>query len=348
MRALTFQGRENIAYSTIEDPAIIDESDVIVKVRLCAICGSDLHVYHEHEKGIDHGTAMGHEFTGEIVETGRNVKQFRSGDVVMTPFTTSCGQCYYCLTGLTCRCLRGKLFGWREKGEGLHGGQAEYVRVPLADSTLKKIPDGVSLEEALLLGDVFSTGFYCAMQAGVKPGEACAVIGCGPVGLMTIFGARHFGAEVIFAIDTVEERLILAEKFGAIPLNPAKQNVSAFIAEATHGMGVQSAMEAVGKNSTLRLAWDIVRPGGVLSTVGVCTDEGFGFTPVDAYNKNLTLKIGRCPARTMMEMFLPVIVEKKYPVTDIITHRLDLSRGSLGYEMFAGRKEGCMKVVLTC
>src|SRR3954470_12158436 len=191
MKALTFRGKETIDYESIADPAILFPTDVIVKVKVCAICGSDLHVYHEHEKGIDHGTAMGHEFAGEIVEVGKESRAFKKGDFVMSPFTTSCGKCFYCQIGLTCRCIHNQLYGWVEKGKGLHGGQAEYVRVPLADSTLMTVPEGVTIEEGLLLGDILSTGYFCAQQAEVKPNGTYAVIGCGPVGLMTILGARE-------------------------------------------------------------------------------------------------------------------------------------------------------------
>ncbi|MDZ7648699.1 MAG: alcohol dehydrogenase catalytic domain-containing protein [Cytophagales bacterium] len=136
----------------MSDPEILSLTDAIVKVTLCAICGSDLHAYHEHEKGLDQGTAMGHEFVGEVVAIGKDVKTVRIGNHVMSPFTTNCGNCFYCNIGLTCRCIHGQLYGWRENEKGLQGGQAEYVRVPLANSTLMVIPEGVTTEEALFLG----------------------------------------------------------------------------------------------------------------------------------------------------------------------------------------------------
>ena len=162
MNGLTFHGKEKLKYETVPDPTIEDPRDVIVKVDLAGICGSDLHPYLEREKGLDHGTVMGHEFVGQIVETGGEVRGLSVGDKVFSPFTTNCGDCFYCRRGLTCRCTSGQLFGWIEDGAGLHGGQAELVRVPLADSTLMKIPECISPEEALLMGDIFSTGFFCA------------------------------------------------------------------------------------------------------------------------------------------------------------------------------------------
>ncbi len=346
MKALTFRGKQNIAFESVEDPTILLPTDAIVRVKVCAICGSDLHVYHEHEKGLDHGTAMGHEFAGEIVETGKEVKTFRKGDLVMSPFTTSCGECFYCKIGLTCRCILGQLYGWMQDGKGLQGGQAQYVRVPMADSTLMKIPEGVSLEEGLMLGDIISTGFFCAHQAEIKPKNTYAVVGCGPVGLMAILGAIEYGAEKIFAIDTVEERLKYAEQFGATPINASYQNSTDVIKELTLGRGADAVLEAVGNHSSGKLAYDLVRPGGIISQVGVCTDDHLSFSPVQAYDKNLTYKVGRCPARYFMDKLVPLVQQKKYDFTSIVTHRMKLSEGVSGYDMFANKKDNCLKILL--
>lgn len=346
MHALTFEGKEKIGFESIPDPRITDNGDVIVRVKISCICGSDLHVYYEHEKGIDLGTAMGHEFVGEVVELGKDVKSLKVGDLIMSPFTTNCGTCYYCKVGLTCRCVKGQLYGWVEKGVGLQGGQAEYVRVPLADSTLQKIPEGVSLEEGLLLGDVLSTGYFCAHQAEIKSNDVQAVIGCGPVGLMTIVGAREQGAKNLYAIDSVEERLAMAEKFGATPINLKKQNPVEVLKAKTNGRGVDAAMEAVGNSRAAKLAYEILRPGGIISTVGVCNDQHLSFSPIEAYNKNLTYKVGRCPARYFMDRLIPMVQEKKYDLTSILTHRMKLSEGAKGYDIFAHKKDSCLKVIL--
>lgn len=345
MQALTFHGKDTIAYESIPDPEILTPTDVIVKVNLCAICGSDLHVYHEHEKGLDHGTAMGHEFVGEVVALGKDVKNLRVGNLVMSPFTTSCGNCFYCNIGLTCRCIYGQLYGWRQQERGLHGGQAEFVRVPLADSTLMNIPDGVTLEEGLFLGDILSTGFFCAKQVGINPKNIYVVVGCGPVGLMAILGAREYGAERVYAIDTVPERLDMARKFGAIAIN-SNQNPIEVIKAITDGRGTDGVMEAVGNSATNKLAYELVRPGGIISAVGVCTDEHLSFSPTQAYDKNLTYKVGRCPARFMMNELVPLVQSKKYNFTSIISHRLSLREGVAGYDMFANKKGNCLKVVL--
>jgi threonine dehydrogenase-like Zn-dependent dehydrogenase len=346
MRALTFHGIETIKYESVPDPKIESTSDVIVKVHLAGICGSDLHVYHGREKGLDASTVMGHEFVGEIVELGKAVRKFKKGELVFSPFTTNCGQCFYCRKNLPCRCTAGRLFGWVQNGVGLHGGQAEYVRVPLAESTLLPVPENVLTEEALLLGDIFSTGYFCAGMAEVAPEGTYAVIGCGPVGLMAIIGARELGTERIFAIDAVPERLALAAKFGATLIDYQKENPLTVIREATEGHGADAVLEAVGSPAAARLAIDLVRPGGIISVAGVHNEEHFAFSPAEAYAKNLTYKAGRCPARYYMERLIPLVQKKKYDLTSIISHRLPLTEGVRGYKIFAEKLEGCAKVVL--
>lgn len=347
MKALTFRGKEAIRFESIADPGIIEPTDVIVKVKLCAICGSDLHVYHEREKGIDHGTAMGHEFMGEIVDVGANVKKLVIGDSVMSPFTTNCGTCFYCRIGLTCRCIHSQLFGWRENNTGLHGGQAEFVRVPMAESTLMRTPDGLTDDEALMLGDIIPTGFFCAQQTEIKPNGIYAVVGCGPVGLMAVLGAIELGASKVFAFDREPSRLAQAKRFGASPVNIDEGNAVAEIKDATEGRGADGVMEAVGSSASISLAFDLIRPGGILSAVGVCTEPHLPFSPTLAYNKNITYKVGRCPARYLMDPLTKLVQEKKYDFTSIITHRMKLMEGAEGYTIFANKKVNCLKVVMT-
>lgn len=346
MKALTFQGKERIEYGSIPDPAIEAPTDAIVQVAACAICGSDLHPYFERERGLDHGCAMGHEFTGEVVEIGPEVKHLRVGDRVMSPFTTSCGHCFYCKKGLTSRCVHGQLFGWRSDTRGLHGGQAEYVRVPLADQTLVRVPEGVSEKLALLLGDILSTGYFCAEQAEIRPGEVQVVVGCGPVGLMAIWAARKMGAETLFAVDRIPERLALAASFGAIPLDYTQVVVSDQLAEVTGGRGADAVMEAVGSGAATRSAFEMLRPGGTLSAVGVNTDQQFAFDPVEAYDKNITYRIGRCPARAYMARLVELARPDADLLESIFSHDLPLAQGAEAYRLFAGRREKCTKVLL--
>ena len=346
MKALTFHGKETVRYESVPDPVLETRTDVMVQVELTAICGSDLHPYHEREKGLDHGTVMGHEFVGEIVEVGNEVVNLQRGMRVFCPFSTSCGVCFYCRRGLTARCVHSQLFGWRENGAGLHGGQAEFVRVPLADTTLLLLPETVSPEGGLLLGDVFSTGYFCAEMAEISPQGVYAVIGCGPVGLMAILGARELGAEQIYAIDAIPGRLKLAEAFGAVPVNFRECDPVAVLRNATEGRGADSVLEVVGSADAGRTAFELVRPGGVIATVGVHTGDRVVFSPVEAYDKNITYKIGRCSARHYMENLLPVVEKGKYDLGAVISHRLPLNQGVEAYRIFDKKLDNCSKVIL--
>jgi len=346
MHALTFAGKEIIEYSTVTEPQLLEPTDAIVKTTLAGICGSDLHVYHERETGIDHGTVMGHEFTGIIEEAGRAVKKFKKGAKVLSPFTTSCGECFYCRIGLTCRCEKGNLFGWMQKGHGLHGAQANYIRAPMADSTLLPLSNDLNEQKGLLLGDVFSTGYFCADNAGINSKNVYVVIGCGPVGLMTIIAAKHLGARKLYAIDTIPGRLAKAKESGAIPLNPSLTDIKEEILTNTNGRGADAVMEVVGSPASLKLAIDLVRPGGTISSVGVHTAPHFSFSPGEAYDKNLTYKSGRCPARYYAEKLLKEGVPQRYAIEDIITHHFSLQDGARAYEVFDKKLDGCIKVVL--
>jgi threonine dehydrogenase-like Zn-dependent dehydrogenase len=248
---------------------------------------------------------------------------------------------------LTARCVKGRLFGYVQDGEGLQGGQAAYVRVPLADGTLAAIPEGISPEEALLLGDVLSTGYHCARKAAVERGSVCVVVGCGPVGLMAVVGARELGAETIFALDSVPERLELAETFGATPIDFTSADPVAVVHQATQGRGADAALDAVGTAASTRAAYDLVRPGATISVVGVHYDAHFPFSPPDAYDKNLTFTVGRCPARSVMRELIPLVRTKKYDLVSVFSHRLPLAEGGEAYRLFDEKRDGCVKVVLT-
>lgn len=347
MKALTFQGVRSLRFEDVPDPTIENDGDAIVGVDIAAICGSDLHPYHGREPGLDVGTVMGHEFAGRVVATGRAVRSLHVGDRVVSPFTTSCGRCFYCSEGLTSRCVSGQLFGWREGGLGLHGGQASLVRVPFADTTLFAVPEDLPLELALLLGDTLATGYHCAKMAGVSRKGVYAVIGCGPVGLMAVLSAGELGADKVFALDNVAERLARAAELGANAIDVAAQDSRLWIREATQGRGVDGVLEAVGSPEAGALAFDLVRPGGTISVVGVHHESVFPFSPAQAYDKNLTFRIGRCPARGLMEALMPLARRRGADISGILTHRVPLSSGVEAYDLFDRKRNGCIKVALT-
>lgn len=355
MRALTFQGVEVVEARNVADPEIESESDVIVAVHRAGLCGSDLHQYHGREP-VRPGTVPGHEFFGEVVAVGGSVKRFRAGEYVFAPFTTSCGTCFFCKDGLSSRCEHWQLFGYLppedevDTGRGIQGAQAEFVRVPLAESTLLHSPDGLSAEEALLLGDNFTTGFFCADQAEIRSDGITLVIGCGSVGLCAIVSARFLGAETILAIDPVESRRNRASRLGAIAVSPeGSPTIVAELAAQTGRIGADSVLEAVGNPAAQKLAFDLVRPGGTISAIGVHTAEHFAFSPTAAYDRNVTYKAGRCPVRSYLDRLLELVQDDglQIPVEQIITEsRLPLSQGEEAYRQFASRSGDCVKILL--
>ncbi|MFN3242091.1 MAG: alcohol dehydrogenase catalytic domain-containing protein [Planctomycetota bacterium] len=345
MRAVTFAEVGRVEVQQLPPATVAEPGDALIRVQLAAICGSDLHPYLGREHGLDVGTVMGHEFVGEVVEVGSAVEHLAPGDRVVAPFTTSCGACFYCARGLTARCERGELFGWVQGGRGLHGGQAEFVRVPLADTTLVRVPDGAVAEEALLAGDVLSTGFYCAQMGAIEPEHVVAVVGAGPVGICATLAATR-SSERVFALDLQPERRALAARFGATAVDPNDARAMAELADATAGRGVDVVLECVGSERATQVSFDLVRPGGTIAAAGVHCEPHFAFSPGQAYDKNLTYRAGRCPARAMMDVTMPLVAERRHQLGQLFSHRMALDEAARGYELFSRRLDGCTKVLL--
>jgi 2-desacetyl-2-hydroxyethyl bacteriochlorophyllide A dehydrogenase len=342
MRAICFDGLERVDCREIPDPELESETDVIVAVDMAGLCGSDLHVYHGREAGLDRGTVMGHEMVGRVFALGSGVRTLRIGDRVAAPFSTNCGDCFFCRSGLTSRCSAGELFGWRQNHRGLHGCQAEFVRVPLAESTLVNLDEQISNPGAILLGDNLSTGFYCADLSDARNARVSVVVGCGTVGLLSIAAAKSRGCPVVFAIDQVPHRREFAAGLGAIPLEPVEAPER--ILAATAGRGADSVLEVVGLPAAQQLAFELLRPGGTMGVVGCHCAPSFAFSPVQAYNKNLTYRTGRCPARAYMERLLPNMGDPNLAFDSLITHTFSFADCQAAYELFAFRRENCLKV----
>jgi threonine dehydrogenase-like Zn-dependent dehydrogenase len=265
MRAVTWQGTHKMSVETVPDPEIVQQSDVVVKVSATAICGSDLHLYNHFFTGMQKGDVIGHEFMGEVVETGRNVTRLGVGDRVVVPFPISCGKCWYCRNGLFSACDNSNpngelveamygstagagLYGYSHLMGGYAGGQAEYVRVPYADVGPIKVPDGVSDEQLLFLSDILPTGWQAAKRGEIKPGDTVAVWGCGPVGYFTIQSAFLQGADRVIAIDRFPERLALARDVGKAEVIDYEQtdDLVELLKQMTGGHGPDVCIDAVG------------------------------------------------------------------------------------------------------
>src|ERR1700682_450498 len=223
VKALTFQGPRTVRVDDVPKPALGGPDDALVRVTTGAICGSDLHLYHERIP-IQAGAILGHEFVGVVEEVGAQVSRVKPGDRVVACFFTYCGNCFYCRRGWFAQCESKTVFGYGRHFGNLGGGQAEYCVAPNADHTLEPIPDAVSDEQALFAGDILATGYFGAERAGVDAGDSVAVIGCGPVGLMAVMSARLMGAARIFAVDMVPSRLEMAERLGAIAIAGGAKN----------------------------------------------------------------------------------------------------------------------------
>src|ERR1044071_8894999 len=262
MRALTWHGKHDVRCDNVDDPEILNPRDAIIKVTSTAICGSDLHLYDGYIPTMKKGDILGHENMGEVVEIGAEVKKLKIGDRVVVPFTISCGECFFCKKQLWSLCENSNpnawmaeklysyspsgLFGYSHMLGGYAGGQAEYLRVPFADVGCLKIPDGLDDEKVLFLSDIFPTGYMAAENCDIEAGDTVAIWGCGPVGQFAIKSAFLLGAERVFAIDRLPERLRMARDGGAETINYEEVDVYDLLMQKTGGRGPDSCMDAVG------------------------------------------------------------------------------------------------------
>lgn len=347
MKAIAFRGVHDVRVESIADPRIVEPTDAVVRITTSAVCGSDLHQYHGRVPGIEPGAILGHEFMGVVEEVGREVRAVSKGDRVVAPFSISCGRCEWCRRGLPTQCsTTGRaVFGGRF-GKQYPGAQAERIRVPFADFMCEKIPLDMRDEEALFLGDILSTGYACAENGGIRPGDTVAVFGCGPVGLLALQSAHLFGPARIFAVDRVDYRLKLAEELGATPVNLDKGDPVEQLRRVTGGSGPDVVLEAVGHEVPFAQAIQAVRAGGTVSSVGVYVEQSIGFPAREAFFKDLTLKMGICNARNYIVPLMPLVKVGKLQPARIITHTLPLTDAPRGYKIFDQKEDRAIKVLL--
>jgi len=344
MRALTFRAEGEVKMADVPKPRIAASTDALIRITLGAVCGSDLHILHGHTP-MNEGAVLGHEFVGLVEEVGPEVKRFKPGDRVVSSFFTSCGHCVMCRKGWFNQCVSKATFGHGEYFGGLGGGQAEYVVVPLADHSMEIIPEGMTDEQAIFVGDILSTGFFGAERAEIKPGDTVAVVGAGPVGLMATMCAQLFGPARTFVIDMVESRLEVAQELGGIPINVKEVHPVAAIEKATGGIGADSSIEAVGLLSAVDTAINCVRGGGTISMVGVPSAVLGDFPYLRMWMKSLTFRAGWCNVQLYMRPLLDLIAAGRLRPELIISHRMKLDQAEEAYRIFDARE--ATKIVLT-
>jgi threonine dehydrogenase-like Zn-dependent dehydrogenase len=387
MKALCWHGKHDVRYESVPDPTIEEPRDAIVKVTSCAICGSDLHLFDGFMPTMKEGDILGHEFMGEVVEVGPGNRKLKVGDRVVVPFTICCGECDQCRRKNFSLCERSNrnremadkafghttagLFGYSHLTGGYPGGQAEYVRVPYADVAPVKIPDGLSDEQVLFLGDILPTGWQAAVQCDIEPTDVVAVWGAGPVGQFAVRSAVLLGAREVVCIDRVPERLEMAKAGGALTINFDQESVLERLAELTQGKGPDKCIDAVGLEAhatrsidsiydrakqalmmetdrphVLREMIYVCRGGGTLSIPGVyggVVDK----LPIGALmNKGLTIRTGQTHVNRWTDDLLQRIQRGDIDPSFVITHEVGLADGPAMYKTFRDKEDGCIKVVL--
>lgn len=344
MKAVVYKGKGILALEDRPVPKILDEKDAIVKVTLTTICSSDIHIKHGAVPKAVPGTILGHEFVGEVVETGSGVRKVKAGDRVSVNVETFCGECFFCKRGFVNNC-QDPQGGWA-LGCRIDGGQAEYVRVPYADNGLTVIPDGVTDEQALFNGDILSTGYWAADIGKIRPGDTVAVIGAGPTGLCTMACARLYTPARILAIDTDPYRLDLAKKKGLadVTLIPGEGDLPEKVRDLIEGRGADVVLEVAGGEDTFQTAWQIARPNAVVVVVAMYEEPQTLPLP-DMYGKNLTFRIGGVDGRYGQEI-MDLTARGKLDVSFLITHRCRLDEIMNAYEIFEHKKEHVIKFAI--
>jgi threonine dehydrogenase-like Zn-dependent dehydrogenase len=389
MKAVVFHDVGDIRLDNVPDPKIKDDRDVIVRLTSSAICGTDLHFVRGTMPGMKEGTILGHEGVGVIEEIGKGVRNWKVGDRVVIPSTISCGNCSYCRSGYTAQCDDSNPNG-HDAGTAFYGGpastgpfdglQAEYARIPFANTSLVRLPDGIDDDQAILLSDIYPTGFFGAHIAEIEEGDTVAVFGCGPVGLFAVISAYQLGAGRVIAVDRHDDRLAIAQHHGAEPVNFDREDPVEAIKTLTNGIGVDRAIDAVGvdarapegqdgqKAMVEKITEETARKGdlwvpgnapmqatewavqsvakaGTLSIIGVYPPTDHFFPIGEAMNKNLTVNMGNANHRR----YIPSLIERMesgFNPCSIITQDEEMPDVITAYEQFDQRKSGWTKCVL--
>jgi len=345
MRALVYHGPGRKAWEDVPKPEVTADTDAIVRVDVTTICGTDLHILKGDVPAVTDGRILGHEAVGTVETVGSGVKTVKAGDRVLVSCITACGTCRYCRDGHSGQCLGGG--GWI-LGHKIDGTQAEYVRVPFADTSTYPLPAGASDEDILMLADILPTAYEVGVLNGcVQPGDVVAIVGAGPIGLAAITGSRLFSPSHIVAIDKADTRLEAAKKFGAdIVVNNSHQDPLETIRELTDGLGADVAIEAVGVPATFELCARLIRPGGHIANIGV-HGEPATLHLEDLWIKNITITTGLVDAYATSTL-LHLLATHQVDAGRFITHRFTLDEFDAAYDVFSRAADtGALKVVLS-
>ena len=338
MKAVVFEDVRKVRVDDIDEPSIEEPSDAIVRVTTSAICGSDLHWYHG-KAPMAPGEQLGHEGVGTIESVGSAVRNFAAGDRVVMAFNIVCGACWFCKQGQTSLCESFRNLGAGMAGDSPGGTQAELVRIPSGDVNLLRIPDGMDDDRALFVGDILTTGYYGAAIAGIRPGDTVAVIGAGPVGFFAAQAARLHDPADVLVLDTQADRLQLAEKVGATPIDVGERNAQMAVAERTGGRGADVVIEAVGAVPAFESAIEVVRSGGTVCVIGMYVTESTDFQLGMMWFRMLRFVFGGiCPIHAWWERAMQALQDGSIDPLPIISHTLPLADAARGYELFDRRE----------
>lgn len=344
MLAYTYIKKGEFRLIEKEKPELKNEKDVIVRVTLSSICTSDLHIKHGSVPRAVPGITVGHEMVGVVEQVGTGVVSVKPGDRVVVNVETFCGECYFCRHGYVNNCTDPN-GGWA-LGCRIDGGQAEYVRVPYADQCLNRIPDTVTNEQAIFVGDILATGFWAARISEITEEDTVLIIGAGPTGLCTLFCVMLKHPHRIIVCEKSEERIRFVRDHYPDVLITTPENCKAFVLQHSGNRGADVVLEVAGSDDTFRMAWECARPNAIVSIVALY-DKPQVLPLPDMYGKNLTFKTGGVDGCDCAEI-LRLIAEKKIDTTPLITHRYPLSEIDEAYRIFENRKDGVIKVVIDC
>ncbi len=342
MRAVTFQAPGEVLVEDVPEPELIDAGDAIVRIEATGVCGSDLHIYHGRVQ-IEPGFTIGHEYVGTVIEAGPDVRDVQVGDRVLGCFQTACGRCWFCRRGAFHKCDSSRTFGHGAALGALQGTQAERALVPNADLILRKVPEGMSDETALFAGDVMGTGYHAVAESGLRAGDVAAVLGLGPVGLCAVQAAKAAGAAHVIAVDSVPERLAMAESFGAQAVHLSEGDPRAAAREATGGRGVDVCIDAVGHPQALDLALRLTRKCGTVQAVGVYAERcelHMGLLWI----KSLQLYAGHANVIAHVDRVMAMMSAGLLDPSPLVTHHMSLDDAPEAYALYDRRE--ALKIVL--